>query len=126
MARKETTMKETKQAAGPNHTGPKDPVIIDFTKKIHEQITRGNWCRWDGPTKKYITRPEISTCGREDGEMCVLEWIIARYGNDNCEKIQTLFTAQIDPKCETQVSIWNDHPERTFEEVLAIFKAIDA
>jgi len=82
--------------------------------KVHELITKKTWKRGKA----------------EKGACCVGQWIENVY-QSNADRIIAIvkIAGRVHPKVEGYymgaVIGWNDAPERTFEEVLAILKELD-
>lgn len=89
--------------------------------KIHEQITEATWCKkviaMDMDGKQISTSKDPRAC-----KWCLLGWLC-----------KTSTESEIDNRWNTickklgvdEVSVWNDDPSRTFQEVLQLCKELD-
>ena len=95
-------------------------MIVDMTKKIHEQITPESW-----------TQKSDKLC--ENSKGCIINWVCERYPEwDDRLKLYNTLAATIIPDLEEDEQVipviynWNDAPGRTFEEVRALFEKVNA
>ena len=89
---------------------------IDKNRKVHEQITEETWCKG----------------GTTYDKQCMVLWIVSVYGNDairfaHYERIKTELGYLVDNECYRLKDIynWNDAPERTFDDILALLRKLD-
>jgi hypothetical protein len=87
-----------------------DKIIIDKSKKIHEQITPDTWCQ-----NLYESRIGNCTVG-----MCAVGWIGAIYSPAMYNEISDKLEEQVG-----QLTLWNDKADRKFSEVVELFRSLD-
>jgi hypothetical protein len=99
--------------------------------KIHEVITKETWCQ--GSFAVTEAGRTIGPLEKNAVKWCALGWIHKVYSTSgNCMIIEDRVRNYIQSRVEDRVrnsthawvSDWNDSPERTFEEVLAVFKEL--
>lgn len=95
-----------------------DLVVIDKTKKVHEQITEETWVQGLYEVRKYandIGGPECTT------GLCAVGWLAAVYGPVNGFAKRAI----IEDNLQCSLTIWNDVSEREFSDVKSIFTSLD-
>lgn len=90
-------------------------LVIDFNKKIHEQITEETWCKGTTKWDEHILLAN-----------CTILWVSDRYFDSpsfRTEQYERMHaTLKIWPGF---IGSWNDASERTFADVYNLFKELD-
>ena len=91
-------------------------LVVDMSKKIHEQITPETWCSKGGGCL-------------DSGALCIWLWCSERYRGSwqaTLEKLaERLGHTGKDMLHTLHIYSWNDAPERTFDDVLSVLKELD-
>jgi len=99
--------------------------------KIHEQITEASWCQhWEALDSEG--NPTISIHGDKACAWCATAWLKRIYGGRlrarhvwRLAAILGLLPLDTTEDRMASISRWNDHPNRTFDEVKRAFKLAD-
>lgn len=91
-------------------------MIIDKTKKIHEQITPESWCHSGGAGKNKDTG-EFCSC-------CIWLWAYDYDPTNSSTRIDPILKL-LNFETNQQLFAWNDHPQRTFKDVYNVLKVLD-
>lgn len=88
-----------------------DRVIINKSKKVHEQITRETW-------KPGLYETTVTNCTTG---FCAVGWLSAVYGPIGCDEKRKI----IEEDLGRNLTIWNDSYDREFGDVMLLFKRLD-
>lgn len=91
-------------------------MIIDKTKKIHEQITPESWCS-NGGTGRNKDTEEICS-------YCIWLWVYFYDPTNSSTRIDPILEL-LNFKTNQQLFAWNDHTKRTFKDVYDVLKVLD-